>query len=61
MAVIIVMVGCGMFIINYAGEIIEKLLQVKAPVLLAGAAAAIILVFGLSWLLSIRIYEKKNL
>ena len=61
MAVIIVMVGCGMFIINYAGVIIEKLLQVKAPVLLAGAAAAIILIFALSWLLSIRIYEKKNL
>ncbi|MBR2595505.1 MAG: ABC-2 transporter permease [Solobacterium sp.] len=61
MTVIIVMVACGMFIINYAGPITAILLQVKASVLLFGLAAFIILIFALSWLLSIRIYEKKNL
>lgn len=61
MTVIVVMVGCGMFIINYAGPITAILLQVKASVLLFGIAAFIILIFALSWLLSIRIYEKKNL
>ena len=61
MTVIIVMVACGMFIINYAGPITAILLQVKASVLLFGIAAFIILIFALSWLLSIRIYEKKNL
>ncbi len=61
MSVIIVMVACGMFIINYAGPITAILLQVRASVLLFGAAAFIILIFALSWLLSIRIYEKKNL
>ena len=61
MTVIVVMVACGMFIINYAGPITAILLQVKASVLLFGIAAFIILIFALSWLLSIRIYEKKNL
>lgn len=61
MTVIIVMVACGMFIINYAGPITAILLQVKASILLFSAAAVIILIFALSWLLSIRIYEKKNL
>ncbi|MBR3127947.1 MAG: ABC-2 transporter permease [Solobacterium sp.] len=61
MTVIIVMVACGMFIINYAGPITAILLQVKASVLLFGIAAFIVLIFALSWLLSIRIYEKKNL
>ena len=61
MTVIIVMVACGMFIINYAGPITAILLQVKASVLLFSAAAFIVLIFALSWLLSIRIYEKKNL
>lgn len=61
MTVIVVMVACGMFIINYAGPITAILLQVRASVLLFGLAAFIILIFALSWLLSIRIYEKKNL
>ena len=61
MTVIIVMVACGMFIINYAGPITAILLQVKASILLFGIAAFIVLIFALSWLLSIRIYEKKNL
>ncbi|MBR2596354.1 MAG: ABC-2 transporter permease, partial [Solobacterium sp.] len=61
MTVIVVMVACGMFIINYAGPITAILLQVKASVLLFGIAAFIVLIFALSWLLSIRIYEKKNL
>lgn len=61
MTVIVVMVACGMFIINYAGPITAILLQVRASVLLFSAAAFIILIFALSWLLSIRIYEKKNL
>ena len=61
MTVIIVMVACGMFIINYAGPITAILLQVKASILLFSAAAVIVLIFALSWLLSIRIYEKKNL
>ena len=61
MTVIVVMVACGMFIINYAGPITAILLQVKASVLLFSAAAVIVLIFALSWLLSIRIYEKKNL
>ena len=61
MTVIIVMVACGMFIINYAGPITAILLQVKASILLFSAAAIIVLIFALSWLLSIRIYEKKNL
>ena len=61
MTVIVVMVACGMFIINYAGPITAILLQVRASVLLFGIAAFIILIFALSWLLSIRIYEKKSL
>ena len=61
MTVIIVMVACGMFIINYAGPITAILLQVKASILLFSAAAVIVLIFALSWQLSIRIYEKKNL
>ena len=61
MTVIVVMVACGMFIINYAGPITAILLQVKASILLFSAAAVIVLIFALSWLLSIRIYEKKNL
>ena len=61
MTVIIVMVACGMFIINYAGPITAILLQVKASILLFSIAAFIILIFALSWQLSIRIYEKKNL
>ncbi|MBR2830254.1 MAG: ABC-2 transporter permease [Solobacterium sp.] len=61
MTVIIVMVACGMFIINYAGPITAILLQVKASILLFSAAAVIVLIFALSWLLSIRIYEKKSL
>ena len=61
MTVIVVMVACGMFIINYAGPITAILLQVKASILLFSAAAVIVLIFALSWLLSIRIYEKKSL
>lgn len=60
MAVIMVMVLCGMAIINYGGPILGILIK-SGPMILPAGAALVILIYFCSWMLSVRIYEKKDL
>ena len=60
MAVIMVMVLCGMAIINYGGPVLGMLVK-AGPMILPAGAALVLLIYFCSWLLSVRIYERKDL
>lgn len=60
MAVIMVMVLCGMAIINYGGPILGILIK-SGPMILPAGAVLVILIYFCSWMLSVRIYGKKDL
>ena len=61
MAIMIVLMGFCMAIINYGGVFVG-MIQAADPVILGTVGlAAVILLYGLSWMISVRIYENKDL
>ena len=60
MLVIMVMVGCGMAIINFGGAVVGSLLHAGTLIIPAGILLVVLVYYG-SWLISVRIYEKKDL
>ena len=59
-ALSMVMVGCGMAIINFGGAVVGSLLHAGTLIIPAGILLVVLVYYG-SWLISVRIYEKKDL
>lgn len=59
MIVIVAMVFCGMMIINFANPVMEALAS-RSALLLPACAAAVMAIYLLSWKLSVRICENRE-
>lgn len=60
MAVIVIMVFCGMMIINFANPMLEALAD-RSALLLPAGAAVVLIIYLLSWKLSVRICEQREI
>ena len=61
MAVMLVMIVCCMTVISYSGSLIDMISRISPTVLFLSVLIGVIVLYSISWLVSVRIFENKDL